>query len=58
MVEWRGGTSHIYRLSKETLAAINEIDTVGWMLRSNSLWTAGQPDTVPDDLFDLDGVDA
>lgn len=53
VVEWRDGISNIYRLSPETQAAINEIDTVGWMLRTNALWTAGQPDVPPDDFFAL-----
>src|SRR5262249_9444489 len=53
--EWNDGTSRIFRLRAETQAAVNEIDTVGWMLRSNSLWTGPEPETFSDDLFALDG---
>lgn len=51
VVEWKDGTSHIYRLSSETISAVNEIDTVGWMLRSNALWTGSQPDAFHGNLF-------
>ncbi len=49
VVEWRDGASRIFRLSPETQESVNEIDTVGWMLRSNALWTGPQPETIEDD---------
>ena len=58
IVEWRDGTSHVFRLNSETQAAITEIDTVGWMLRSNALWPASTPETYPGDLFAIDGPEA
>ena len=58
VVEWVDGTSRIFRLSPEAQAAVNPIDTVGWMLRSNALWTGPQPETPPDDLFAIDGGEA
>lgn len=54
VVEWRNGESRIFRLSPETQASVNEIDTVGWMLRSNALWTGPRPETFEDDLFTLE----
>jgi predicted ATPase len=58
VVEWRDGTSHVFRLNAETQSAITEIDTVGWMLRSNALWPAAQPETCSGDLFAVDGPEA
>ncbi|WP_373506736.1 AAA family ATPase [Thiocapsa sp.] len=58
VIEWREGTSQVFRLNEETQAAVNEIDTVGWMLRSNALWTGPEPETCVDDLFALDGAAA
>ncbi len=55
VVEWRDGESRVYRLSKETQDSVNQIDTVGWMLRSNILWPDPQPDIFKEDLFALDG---
>lgn len=55
VVEWRDGESRIYRLSKETQNSVNQIDTVGWMLRSNTLWPDPQPEIFKEDLFALDG---
>jgi predicted ATPase len=57
IVEWKDGTSHVFRLNPETQAAITEIDTVGWMLRSNALWPAEEPETFPGDLFAVDGAE-
>jgi predicted ATPase len=57
VIEWRDGTSHVFRLNPETLASVNEIDTVGWMLRSNALWPAPQPETCPGDLLAVDGME-
>lgn len=54
VVEWRDGASQIFRLSPETQASVNEIDTVGWMLRSNALWTGPQPEIFDHDLFALE----
>lgn len=54
VVEWRDGESRIFRLSPETQASVNEIDTVGWMLRSNALWTGPRPEIFKDDLFALE----
>jgi predicted ATPase len=58
VVEWRDGTSRVFRLNSETQAAITEIDTVGWMLRSNALWPASEPEAFTGDLFDIDGAQA
>jgi predicted ATPase len=55
VVEWRDGESRIYRLSKETQDSVNQIDTVGWMLRSNTLWSDPHPEIFKEDLFALDG---
>jgi len=54
VVVWRDGNSRIFSLSPETQASIDEIDTVGWMLRSNALWTGPKPETFVGDLFALD----
>lgn len=50
VVEWEGGSSHIYRLSRSVLKALKPPETVGRLLRSNALWH----DTVPSegDLFE------
>ena len=56
VVEWRDGTSRIYRLNPETQAAVNEIDTVGWMLHSNALWTGPDPECFGEDLFALEAA--
>lgn len=55
LVEWNEGESRIFRLSSDTQESINEIDTVGWMLRSNALWAGPEPEISPDDLFALSG---
>jgi len=55
VVEWRDGTSHVFRLSAETSSAVSSIDTVGWMLRSNALWPAPEPETCEGDILDLGG---
>ncbi|HEX9732440.1 MAG TPA: AAA family ATPase [Thermoanaerobaculia bacterium] len=57
VVEWRDGTSVVYRLNAETASAVSEIETVGSMLRSNMLWPEDQPGTWTDDLFALEGSD-
>lgn len=57
VVEWRDGTSLVYRLNPETAAAISEIETVGSMLRSNMLWPEEQPETWTGDLFALEESD-
>jgi predicted ATPase len=54
VVEWHNGTSKIFRLSPETQKSVNEIDTVGWMLRSNALWTGPRPEAFEGDLFALE----
>ncbi len=54
LVEWRDGVSRVFRLSPDTQSAVNEIDTVGWMLRTNALWPGPEPETFGDDLFALD----
>jgi predicted ATPase len=51
VVEWRDGLSRLHRLNEQTRAAVNEIDTVGWMLSTNSLWTSPIPELAPDDIF-------
>ncbi|RJQ50960.1 MAG: ATP-binding protein [Desulfobacteraceae bacterium] len=51
VIEWRNGTSRVFRLSPETRKSVNEIDTVGWMLRSNALWTGPEPEIFDRDLF-------
>ena len=54
VVEWRDGASRVFRLSPETQKSVNEIDTVGWMLRSNALWTGPRPEIMKSDLFSLE----
>jgi len=54
LIEWREGVSRIFGLSAETRAAVDEIDTVGWLLRSNALWPDPTPETCGDDLFALE----
>lgn len=51
VVEWRDGASKIFRLDPEIQASVNEIDTVGWLLRTNALWPGPQPDLFEGDLF-------
>jgi predicted ATPase len=53
IIEWQNGTSQIFRLSAETQAAVNSIDTVGWMLRSNALWPAPAPERFEGDILAL-----
>lgn len=55
IIEWHEGESRIFRLSPETRESINEIDTVGWMLRSNALWPGPDPEISPESLFALPG---
>ncbi len=55
IIEWRDGTSQIFRLSAETEAAVGSIDTVGWMLRSNALWPAEEPERFAGDVLDPPG---
>ena len=54
VVEWQNGASRVLRLSATTQESVNQIDTVGWMLRSNVLWTGPQPEIVEGDLFALE----
>lgn len=54
VVEWRDGASKIFHLSPETQKSVTEIDTVGWMLRSNALWTGPAAETFEGDLFVLE----
>jgi hypothetical protein len=54
VIEWRDGTSHICCLNPETQAAVNGIDTAGWMLSANALWTSREPETCSGDLLALD----
>lgn len=54
VIQWRDGASKVYCLNRETQAAVNEIDTVGWMLSSNALWTRPEPETFAGDLLALD----
>jgi predicted ATPase len=53
IIEWRDGTSQIFRLSAETQASVNSIDTIGWMLRSNALWSAPAPERFVGDILDV-----
>ena len=53
IIEWSGGVSKIFRLSAETQKSVNEIDTVGWMLRSNCLWTGINPEAFKGTLFSM-----
>jgi predicted ATPase len=55
IIEWRDGSSRIYRLSQETRSLLVPPETVGWLLRSNALWPAEDPCTVAGDFFGLDG---
>ncbi|MGO9470859.1 MAG: AAA family ATPase [Isosphaeraceae bacterium] len=45
IVQWDEGTSNIYSLSKEVLSNLKPPQTVGRLLRSNALWTEGNPST-------------
>ncbi len=54
VVEWRDGAGKIFHLSPETQKSVTEIDTVGWMLRSNALWTGPAAETFEGDLFTLE----
>jgi predicted ATPase len=58
VVDWRDGTSSVYRLNAETSAAVGEVETVGSMLRSNALWPEEQPEAWTGDLFALGESDA
>lgn len=51
VIQWREGRSDLYRLNPETQAVVGGIESVGSMLRSNSLWPDDVPDTLPDGLF-------
>ncbi|OPY73254.1 MAG: recombination protein F [Syntrophorhabdus sp. PtaU1.Bin002] len=53
VVQWRDGSSRIFHLSPETQRSVNGIDTVGWMLRSNALWTEPTAEDFEGDLFAL-----
>lgn len=55
IVEWNDGESSLFHLSPETQESINEIDTVGWMLRSNALFGGPNPSRTSGDLFALPG---
>ena len=54
VVEWHNGASRVFRLSAVTQKSVNEIDTVGWMLRSNALWAGPHPEIIEGDLFALE----
>jgi predicted ATPase len=54
VVEWRDGASKIFHLNPEIQASVNEIDTVGWLLRTNALWPGPRPDTFEGDLFAIE----
>jgi predicted ATPase len=58
VVDWRDGTSRLYRLNAETSAAVSEMETVGSMLRSNALWPEEEPEVWTGDLFALGEPDA
>lgn len=53
LIERNDGESYVYMLNKDTQSAINEIDTVGWMLRSNTLWKGPSEEKSPEDIFEL-----
>lgn len=53
VIQWHDGISRIYCLNPETQAAVSEIDTVGWMLSTNALWTRPEPETYSGDLLSL-----
>jgi len=55
IVEWRDGVSKVFRINSDTRKSVNEIDTVGWMLRSNALWTDPSPEIFEGDIFALNG---
>jgi predicted ATPase len=51
VVERQQGKSRVHRLNEATEEAVGPLNTVGDMLRSNSLWTEEQPEVVDRDLF-------
>jgi predicted ATPase len=58
VLDWAGGISRLFRLNQETIDAVGELETVGSMLRTNSLWPDDAPESFPDDLFTLDEAHA
>jgi len=45
IVQWDEGTSQIYHPSSQVLANLKPPQTVGRLLRSNTLWTQALPST-------------
>lgn len=56
LVEWQAGRSRIHRLNDETREAVSPLNTVGDMLRSNTLWPAEESEKIEIDLLHLPGV--
>jgi predicted ATPase len=56
VVEWVDGVSRLHHLSREAVDGLEPATTVGDLLRSNALWTEGEPSTTgdEDDFFKLD----
>lgn len=52
IVEWSDGTSKIFELAQKVVHSIQPPNSVGKLLRSNALWTEGEPATVGTRLFD------
>lgn len=46
IVQWNEGTSHLYHLSREIRDNLKAPQTVGRLLRSNSLWTEDGPSVI------------
>jgi predicted ATPase len=53
IVDWQNGRSEIYRIGPGTKELLVPPESVGRLLRSNSLWMEDSPDTIDGDIFDV-----
>jgi predicted ATPase len=53
IVDWQGDRSEIYKVNEETKDLLEPPESVGRLLRSNSLWTQEDPEIVANDIFEV-----
>ncbi|MEM7557948.1 MAG: ATP-binding protein [Planctomycetota bacterium] len=53
IVDWQGDRSEIFRVNDESRDLLTPPESVGRLLRSNSLWTRDDPEIVAKDIFEV-----
>ena len=55
IVQWARGTSHLHGLSQGSVESVDPLNSVGDLLRFNSLWPSEEQEDWHGDLLELDG---